>query len=80
MEGGQGWRGSEETGGYMWRGPKRRVDGARGCERVEPQGWRGLEGGGALRLWRGLEGGGAGALRVEGAQGRGLEGGGDLVE
>ena len=59
MEGARGDR-------RMWRGPKRRLDGARGCERVEPQGWRGLEGGGA------------GALRVEGAQGRGLEGGGDL--
>ena len=47
MEGARGDR-------RMWRGPKRRLDGARGCERVEPQGWRGLEGGGALRVWRGL--------------------------
>ena len=68
MEGARGDR-------RMWRGPKRRLDGARGCERVEPQGWRGLEGRGTLRVWRGFEGGGAGALRVEGAQGRGLEGG-----
>ena len=43
MEGARGDR-------RMWRGPKRRLDGARGCERVEPQGWRDLEGGGTLRV------------------------------
>ena len=48
------------------QGPQAKGERDRGCERVEPQGWRAgaLRGGGGPRVWRGPEGGGA--LRVEG--------------